>query len=76
MAVSDADREEAAAYLRELLTSSRTRDDTIRAVLALKAMESGTLLLNIPRAPGKPIDGSVILGGLSARFTDERAIAS
>lgn len=62
-------------YLAELLTSSRTREDTIDAILAMKAMQHGTLVLRVPRAPGRPIDGTVALGGLALRVSEEREIA-
>ena len=71
----DPRRREAADFLAELLASSRVRDDTIDAILAMKAMGHGTLLLRVPRSPGKPIDGAVTLGGLALRVTEEREIA-
>lgn len=73
---ADPRRQEAADFLAALLTSSRTRDDTIDAILALKAMGHGTLALRVPRSPGRPIDGTVVLGGLTLKMIEEREIAS
>lgn len=51
------------------------REGTIDAILALKAAESGTFVLRVPRASSKPIDGSLIMGGLQLRLFEEREIA-
>lgn len=68
-------RTEAAEYLAALMMSSRVRDATIDAVLALRDAEAGTFVLKVPRGSGRPIDGSLIMGGLQLRLFEDREIA-
>lgn len=75
MASDEARRQEAADFLAALMASSRTREATIDAILALKEAGNGTLILRVPRQPGRPIEGSMVTGGLTLRLTEEREIA-
>lgn len=68
-------RDEAASFLAGLAQSSRMRESTLDAILAMRDAEEGTLVLRLPRASGKPIDGSVIMGGLQLRLFEDREIA-
>ena len=72
---TDQKREEAAAYLAELVQSHRMREATLDAILALRDAEAGTLVLRLPRGNGAPIDGSLIMGGLQLRLFEDREIA-
>lgn len=67
-------RAQAAAFLTELVGNPRVREGTLDAILALRDAQAGTLVLRLPRASSKPVDGSLIQGGLTFRLSEEREI--
>lgn len=73
--ITERERQEAADFLAALMASGRTREETVRAVLALRDNGAGTLVMRVPRAPGKPIEASMVTGGLTFRLTEEKEIA-
>lgn len=69
------DREEAARFLADLVNSPRVRADSLDAILALQSVGHGTLILRVPRAAGKPVEASLVTGGLQLTLFETQQIA-
>lgn len=52
----------------------RMREDSLDALLTLGALDKGTLIIGVPRSTGKPVEATVVTGGLQLRLFEDREV--
>jgi hypothetical protein len=67
-------RAAALGVFAEMLESGRIRDSSIDAILLAGRIETGTMIISKPRSPNRPIEVSLLTGGVSFTVTETRGI--
>lgn len=71
--VDDTKRQQAQRVMAGLV--ERMRDDSLDALLATQQVPNAKLVISVPRSDNRPVDATIVAGGLQLSLFETREIA-